>query len=374
MASGVSVRAEGLRRVHRRRAVLDVNEFEAPSCLTTAVLGPSGAGKSTLLSILGLLEPPDAGTVYFDGREVHARDAGARSECAAVFQRPYLFKGTVAANVAYGLRLRRVPADERRAAVTEVLARVGMGGWEDRSALTLSGGEAQRVALARALVLRPRLLLLDEPLASLDPLVKRSLVEEFAEVFRAQQTTVVYVTHDQDEAVDVSDRMVVMNEGRVVAAGPTDEIIRLPADEWTATFFDMEPPAAGLVGEVRDGLARIDCGGADVYAVADVEPRTQVAVSVRPEDVIVFEADVELPLSSARNRLPMTVTAMAPRGAVVRLVLELGRFRLAAVVSRSAVAELELRPGSSVLAVFKATAVRVARATPDPAPMPPGVS
>jgi tungstate transport system ATP-binding protein len=152
--------------------VVDVDHVEIGAGETLALLGPSGAGKSTLLSILGLLERPDAGQVYLDGKPVSTKDSSARMQMAAAFQSPYLFKGTVADNVAYGLKLRGMPGGGRRDAVAEALERVGLDGWESRSALTLSGGEAQRVALARALVLKPRVLLLDEPLSSLDPLIK----------------------------------------------------------------------------------------------------------------------------------------------------------------------------------------------------------
>ncbi|MCL4078456.1 ABC transporter ATP-binding protein [Coriobacteriia bacterium Es71-Z0120] len=352
--------ATGVRKSYRRQEVLDVEHVALAPGTTLALLGPSGAGKSTLLAILGLLERPDGGRIVLDGREVTVADRSARMRIAAAFQRPWLFKGTVGANVAYGLALRGVPASERRARVVEALARVGLAGWENRSALTLSGGEAQRVALARALAVRPRVLLLDEPLASLDPLVKWRLAREFAEVLREDGMAVLWVTHDQDEAALVADEVAVMRDGRIVASGPADEVFLVPGDAWAAGFLGLETPARGVVAEVEEGVARVACDGADIFAVADVRPGERVRVGVRPEDVVLFEAGAAVPPSSARNRLRCTVHALEHTGTTYRAVLGCGGVRLAARVSKAAARELGLAPGAQVLAVFKATAVRVA--------------
>lgn len=358
-ATGLHVTSQELRKTYRGKTVLDVPEFELTGGRVTAVLGPSGAGKSTLLGIVGLLERPDTGTVEFDGHAVTARDRTARLRVSAVFQRPFLFKGTVGDNVAYGLRLRGVPTSARAARASGALERVGLGGWEDRSALTLSGGEAQRVALARALVLEPELLLLDEPLASLDPVLKHSLAREFAELFARTQATVMYVTHDQDEAMTVAERVAVMNAGKVVACGDTADVMGLAVDEWSARFLGLEPAVPGIVVSVESGLARIDCGGTDLYAVTDVPAGTPVLVGVRPEDIMLFEGGVDLPASSARNRMAMRVEAMEPRGATVRVRLQAGSVRLLASVSRSSAVDLGLARDARVLALIKATAVRV---------------
>ncbi|TLM72524.1 MAG: ABC transporter ATP-binding protein [Actinobacteria bacterium] len=356
---GIEVRATGLRRAHRGRVVLEVPSLSLPAGQVTAVLGPSGAGKSTLLGIVGLLERPDAGTVEFDGRLVGTRDRDARLRTSAVFQRPFLFKGTVGANVAYGLRLRGVVASERERRVAGALERVGLAGWEQRSALTLSGGEAQRVALARALVLEPQILLLDEPLASLDPVLKHRVAREFAELFANTRSTVLYVTHDQDEAMTVAGRVVVMRDGHVMSEGVTADVMGLAADEWSARFLGVEPAARGTVAESDNGLVRVACDGVDLYAVSDLPPGTAVLVGVRPEDVMLFDSGADLPASSARNRIVMRVVDLEPRGGVVRLALQAGGVRFAATVSRASALDLALARDSRVLALIKATAVRV---------------
>jgi tungstate transport system ATP-binding protein len=352
--------AIGVRKSYRGRTVLDVDRLELAPGRTLALLGPSGSGKSTLLSILGLLDRADRGTVELDGRVVTHRDRDARMAMAAAFQRPYLFKGTVRENVAYGLKLRGVSAPASAKRVGLALERVGLGGWEGNSALTLSGGEAQRVALARALVLEPRVLLLDEPLASLDPLLKWRLTREFARILAETGTTTFYVTHDQDEAQVIADHVAVMNEGRIIAHGRVEDVFGLPADEWTATFLGMEQALSGIVAESEDGVARVDCDGIDIYAVSGLPVGSEVLVAVRPEDVMLFEAHALLPPSSARNRLEGEVAELTHSGATYRVVVEAGGSRIAARVSRQAVADLRLQPGVGVTVMFKATAVRVA--------------
>ena len=354
--------ADGIAVRYHRRTVLDVDRFELRDGETHVVLGPSGSGKSTLLRVLGLLEKPTSGRMLLAGREVRAGDREARMAMAAVFQNPYLFKGTVEENVAYGLKLRRVSAPERTERVVAALERVGLGGMQKSSALRLSGGEAQRVALARALVLEPRILLLDEPLSYLDPLIKRRLVADFSEILSSDGMTVLYVTHDQDEAMVVADRVSIMHQGAIVRTGGVDEVMGVPTSEWVADFLGMDAALAGRIASTAEGIAEIAVEGSVVYARTDLGVGSDVLVGVRPEDITLFEAAAALPHSSARNQLVMNVEAVEHRGGTDRVSLTSGGLRLAASVSRISSRELGLVPGTRVVALFKATAVRVAPA------------
>jgi len=344
---------------YHRRTVVDVPRFQLCDGETHAILGPSGSGKSTLLRVLGLLERPTRGRITLDGRPVTAGDKDARMMMAAVFQNPYLFKGTVSENVAYGLRLRGVPKSERDDRVAAVLERVGLGGTQRQSALRLSGGEAQRVALARALVLEPRILLLDEPLSYLDPLIKRRLVQDFSRILSADGVTALYVTHDQDEAMVVADRVSIVNDGAVIRTGGVDEVMTLPTSPWVADFIGMDAALSGTILESVEGIAEVLVGEERVFARTDLPPGTDVLVGIRPEDVMLFEAWAETPVSSARNQLLMRVESIEHMGSTDRVSLHSNGMRIASSISRASSRELDLTVGAEVRAFFKATSVWV---------------
>jgi molybdopterin-binding protein len=358
--SGAMLSVQGIRRSFAgSQFQLRVDELTAKSSETLVLLGPSGSGKTTLLNVIGLLESPDEGSVLLGGVPVTRADREQRNRMAAVFQRPYLFRGDIADNVGYGLRVRGIRGTERDRRIASALERVGLSGWERRSTARLSGGEAQRVSLARALAIEPAVLLLDEPLASLDPLLRRRLTSEFSAIVHETGATVVWVTHDQEEALAVADKVAIMNGGAVVAWGSAEQTMGVPADEWTAAFLGMQAAIPARVVSSEDGLVGLETGGgAVVFATGLADVGADALFAVRPEDVLLFEAGVELPPTTARNRLPARVIAAEPRGATVEVTLGMGGARVAASVSRSSAAELGVVPGADVQAVFKATAVR----------------
>lgn len=355
----VELELTGVRRRYKAGFRLDVPYLHVPAGSTLAVLGPSGAGKSTLLEIAGLLEPPDSGEIRVDGVAYRPRDSRARLLTAAVFQRPYLIKATVAENVAYGLKLRKVARREIDERVSAILDVVGLSGFERRSAGALSGGEAQRVALARALVLEPRLLTLDEPLSSLDLMLRRRMQHEFAEILRSRNITTVYVTHDHDEALVMADRIAIMREGSIVAEGIAEEVVGVPQDAWTASFLGVEPPLAGVIESCTEGTAEVRIGTTSVFASTALSAGTRVRLGVRPEDITVWNSMPE-GHGSARNMLEVTVTALQQRGVHWSVTGTVDGFSLAASISSASLGELGLEQGMRVIFGFKATAVRVA--------------
>jgi thiamine transport system ATP-binding protein len=232
-------------------AVRDAS-LELPDGKVLAVLGPSGCGKSTLLRAIAGLEPLETGVVIWDGAAISHLPTHKRG-FALMFQDGQLFNHlTVARNVGYALRLRRADGIEDR--VAELLDLVGLAGYDDRLPATLSGGERQRVALARCLAVRPRLLLLDEPLSALDSGLRQRLAADLRRILTHEGTTALMVTHDHEEAFTVADRLAVMRAGEIVQQGAIDDVWRAPADPATALFLGyarvLEGRAAGRVRDV----------------------------------------------------------------------------------------------------------------------------
>jgi tungstate transport system ATP-binding protein len=210
------------------RVTLDVSHFEIFPGENVAVIGANGTGKSTLLQVIACLQSPSEGRVYAGGRHVgkEIRAIDARRRMAMVLQRPYLLDATVFDNVAIGLRMRHVPKNEVQARVDEALALFGIGHLAKRHGRSLSGGESQRVSLARAMVLKPEVLLLDEPMSSLDVPTRMALLEELGRIIKKARLTTVYVTHDVTEIPFLSDRTVIMEGGKIIADGPVREVLR----------------------------------------------------------------------------------------------------------------------------------------------------
>ncbi len=211
--------------------------FHVASGETICLLGPSGSGKSTLLRIIAGLESPEQGQVTWNGEDIaalppHQRNFGLVFQDYALF--PHL---TVAENVAFGLRMRKLPRSEIEQLTAEALRQVNLVGFERRRVTTLSGGEQQRVALARALAPRPRLLMFDEPLGALDRALRAELLEELRHLLRASHIPAIYVTHDQEEAFAIADRVLLLHEGKILRDGSPAEVWNSPGSVWAARFL-----------------------------------------------------------------------------------------------------------------------------------------
>jgi iron(III) transport system ATP-binding protein len=286
---------------HEVRAVDDASILVAGGEFVT-LLGPSGCGKTTTLRMVAGFEQPTTGRILLDGRDV-SRLSPDRREMGMVFQSYALFPHlTVFENVAYGLRLRGRRGGALDQAVKRILASVNLAGLEERRPSALSGGQQQRVALARAMAIEPRVLLFDEPLSNLDAKLRVSLRSEIRRIQQQLGTTALYVTHDQAEAMSLSDRIVVMNGGRVEQLDTPDAIYRRPKTRFVADFIGR---ANFVPGEV---LARADGDRADVRilgrvariaAAAGVQPGATATVVLRPESIRLDEGELSAIVRSA---------------------------------------------------------------------------
>jgi putative spermidine/putrescine transport system ATP-binding protein/spermidine/putrescine transport system ATP-binding protein len=257
------------------------------------LLGPSGCGKTTLLHLVAGFLMPDAGEIVIDGRRVtdvptYRRETGVMFQNYALF--PHM---TVAANVGYGLRMRRIAKPDIERRVADALALVKLKGLEDRKPRELSGGQQQRVGLARALVIRPKVLLLDEPLSALDRNLRASMQIEIKDIQRKLGLTTIFVTHDQGEALSMSDRIAVVAEGRIRQIGSPDEIYRRPADRFVASFVGDVNILRARLERIDGAVAAVTLGSVRVLvpaqALGDATAGTVVELFVRPEDLRVAE-------------------------------------------------------------------------------------
>jgi ABC-type Fe3+/spermidine/putrescine transport system ATPase subunit len=309
-----------LRKVYGDTVAVDDLSFDLARGEIVCLLGPSGCGKTTTLRMVAGFVPPTAGSIAIDGVSV-AHQPPYRRDTGMVFQHYALFPHlSVAENVGFGLRSLGVPRTEREERVRETLALVELGSLAGRLPRELSGGQQQRVALARALAVRPAVLLLDEPLSNLDAQLRVRMREELRGLIRRLETTTLFVTHDQEEALVLADRIVVMNRGRVEQVGPPVEIYEAPASRFVAEFIGLCNLLEGTVRAVRDGEVIVETRGGLELRVAGgpAVPGERVAVVVRPEQV------VPAPRADVPNRLRARARSTTYLGALSRHRLVVG--------------------------------------------------
>ncbi len=256
---------------------LDIHEKEF-----VTILGPSGCGKTTTLRIIGGFVEPESGDVIFDGKRINNLPPNKRN-VNTVFQKYSLFPHlNVFDNVAFGLKLKKLPKDEIKQKVTKMLATVDLKGYEKRSVAKLSGGQQQRVAIARALVCNPAIILLDEPLGALDLKLRKSMQLELKEIQQKTEKTFIYVTHDQEEALTMSDRVVVMNNGSIEQIGTPEDIYNEPVNAFVADFIGE----ANILNGIMIDDCRIKILGKELECVdKGFGTNTPVDVVIRPEDI-----------------------------------------------------------------------------------------
>jgi spermidine/putrescine transport system ATP-binding protein len=348
-----AVQIDGLRKEYDD--IVAVNNIdltvEAGEFLT--LLGPSGCGKSTTLRMISGLETPTTGQVSIDGEDVTAQPANRRNT-SMVFQEWALFPHmTVGENISFGLEMDGIPKDEREESVTDVLELVELSGYQDRKATELSGGQKQRVAMARALVREPDVLLLDEPLASLDRKLRQHMEVELKRIQNKLGITFIYVTHDQEEALTMSDRIAVMNDGQLEQIGETTELYEQPESKFVATFLGETNLFEGAVRSAESGTV-LDISDDLKIKIAEsiAGTETNIAYTVRPEEIHLHSPNKTI---SSPNKWFGTVTEAIFKGSLRQYEIDIGSAEVH-IERQSNEETTEFEVGDSVQVSFSANA------------------
>ncbi|HEY2602132.1 MAG TPA: ABC transporter ATP-binding protein [Thermoleophilaceae bacterium] len=317
------IRLSGLRKNYGEVVALDGIDLEVRAGEFFTLLGPSGSGKTTTLRLIAGFERPDGGQIELAGQDVTGVPPNERN-VNTVFQDYALFPHmSVGDNVAYGMRVKKVARDERARRVADALAMVRLEGYEGRRPSQLSGGQRQRVALARALVNRPRVLLLDEPLGALDLKLRQQLQVELKRIQSEVGITFIYVTHDQDEALTMSDRIAVMDGGRVIQVGAPNEVYDEPESGFVAGFVGVSNLLELPVEKVEQDTATLKLGPNDsvTTAAGSLSSGQTAIVTIRPERISV--ADGGLRTADATCHASGVVTESLYAGPMTRFVVSL---------------------------------------------------
>jgi tungstate transport system ATP-binding protein len=359
--SNVLLTALNLRVERAGARLLTIPELSVSKGEVLALIGPNGAGKTTLLLTLSHLMKPISGELFFSGLKVGSEYplSDYRRKLAMVFQEALLFDTTVYKNVASGLKFRGIGNEEIESRVTEQLELFGIRHLKDRSARTLSGGEAQRTSLARAFATNPEILLLDEPFASLDPPTRESLMEDVEQVLRQARTTTILTTHDRAEAIRLSSRIAVMDQGRILQMGTPAEVMNYPVDEFVAAFVGVETIISGTVVSEGDGSFVALAAGREIEAIGSAAKGEEITLGIRPENVT-LSCDSFGPGTSARNILHGTVSRITSMGIYQKVQIDCG-FPLVAYVTNRSIERMALKEGQPINALFKATAIHVVK-------------
>lgn len=309
-----------LHKEYEGQPLLNGVDFQVNDGETLCLLGSSGSGKSTILRIIAGIEKPDSGMVIWNGMDLTAipsyqRNFGLMFQDYALF--PHL---SVAENVAFGLRMRKIQKSVIEKRVEEALQRVDMAGFGNRRVTDLSGGEQQRIALARALAPRPGLIMLDEPLAALDHSLRVELQDELRILLHRSGIPAIYVTHDQEEAIVVSDRLALLNGGRIVQCDRTENVFHFPSSRWVAGFLGMSNFLPGTVLSIDPFKVQTECGILLPYASSrkpEMRPGDSITLLIKPTGVQLFAGKATM------NRISGTVEEVSFRGDHYRLKVKL---------------------------------------------------
>jgi spermidine/putrescine transport system ATP-binding protein len=358
---GGEVRLVGLVKRFGPVTAVDGINLEVAGGEFFSLLGPSGCGKTTTLRLIAGFERPDEGSILLDGADM-AQTPPHRRKVNTVFQSYALFPHlNVYDNVAFGLRFKSIGKADAQHMVREVLSRVRLEGMEKRRPSQLSGGQQQRVALARALILNPAVLLLDEPLGALDAKLRKALQIELKGLQEQIGITFIYVTHDQEEALTMSDRMAVMSNGRIEQLGTPSEIYDQPANAYVADFLGVSNLMPAQAEGGSDGRCRVRLGDFVLLAAqGDTRANGKVRLVIRPERI-----ELEAHGAAGENRVPGMIERVVYVGATTQVIVRLAPGEQIQALMKNEGGELPYQQGTPVSVHLPSEALRVLSEPPD---------
>lgn len=328
------------------KAVDDVS-FDVKQGELAALLGPSGSGKSTILRIISGLEKPDRGEIFLSGQEV-TRQSVRKRNIGFVFQHYALFKHmTVEQNIAFGLQVQKKSKNEIKKKVAELIDLVKLNGYDNHFPSQLSGGQQQRVALARALAPEPTVLLLDEPFGSLDAKVRKNLAQWIRDLHKRIHVTGIFVTHDQNEAMEISDKIILVNRGRIEQIGSPHEIYETPASKFVASFVGNVNVIEACI-ENKNIFIKGASEGIAFHQEEGNQQEGDVVLLVRPEDVAIHKE------ACSGKHIPGRINGIHYRGSFYEIDLEVGSNRIKSVINKENFLSSSWQPEEEIFAHFKA--------------------
>lgn len=347
-----------------RDLCLDVGDFElsgiglkAEKGDYLALIGPTGSGKSLLLETIIGFYGPEKGRIILEGKDITNFPPDMR-QISIVYQDHVLFPHMdIFENIAYALRKKLRDKKQIEAEVKQIAGVLGIGELLHRKPATLSGGEKQRAAIARSLVVRPKLLLLDEPFSALDARTKEKLREMLKKAINEYSTTVLHVTHDFEDVWALANRVVVIRKGEVMQAGDPESVFKRPSPDFVAEFLGTNV-LKGCVKALEGKLTVVEAEGMKIYSSDPAEPGEGVTVSIRPEEIILAREALE---SSARNTVQGRVSGVFKKEHLVVVEVEIGNAEIKAVITPTSCEMLKLEQGREIYAVFKASNARIIR-------------
>ncbi len=318
------------------------------------IIGPTGSGKTIILETIAGFYQPKQGRIYMKGKDITTLPPEKRG-ISMVYQDYMLFPHmSVYDNIAFGLRKKNDNEKEIKNEINHIAKVLEIQHLLNRSPTTLSGGEQQRVAIARALVVKPEILLMDEPFSSLDVKTRERMRKLVKNAMEEYDTTVIQVTHDFEDVFTLADKIIIMKGGKILQMGTPEEIFSKPANEFIANFVSTNLLRCKAIKN-EDNLSVLNCNGVILYSAEEVDVKGEVTVSIRPEDIIISDNMVK---SSAKNVLRAKVIEMEKRGNLVWVTIDAG-IRLRVIITPNSAEALGIRENKEIYAIFKAASVKV---------------